>query len=198
MNLRKKLHIFEMMVRAEAEDHHESERRVIASQYDAAYAAILKEADEAAQKRFDAELRKTELAKNKKILQASTESKKELYQLKENLADEIFGGVYNKISHFTESREYPAYIVKKINEIKSGAGNGRAAVTEVVLRSADLCLAGIVSKECGLNVSESPEDFYGGFLLKIGGKNAVIDMSFKTKIEDIRKNYQMFGSAAGN
>jgi len=195
MNLRKKLHIFETMARREAEERSEAERLVVAEKYDEAYASILKDADASANKRMEAELGREESEKNKRVLHASMESKKDLYQLKEKLSGEVYKRVYARLGGFAGSQEYPGYIIKKANELKNGAPDGGASVSEIVLRTADMHIAEEVSRGCGLKVSESPEDFCGGFLLKIKDKNAVIDMSFKTKFEELKENHQIFGAS---
>ena len=194
MNIANKLNMFQTII--ERDIAGSSANRAIEAErkYDGACLEIKKTAEASAEKRFKDECIKTELEMNKKILVLSTQSKKNLAEQRERLTDSLFEKVEARLDGFTKSQAYPEYLINKINEAKDGIISGNDGIghddLEIFLRQEDMCFADKIKNECALFVSAAAEDFAGGFLLYIKTKNASLDMTFKTKLAEARKNYQ--------
>jgi len=198
MNISKKLHAFEKIIRLEAEEQNAAALSETNEKYDAARAEINIELNGRAERRFAAECARAELEKNKKVLSASAASKKTLIELRGRLTDGLFENAARRLADFTATPEYPEYILKRIDETVAGTLGDKAEISGIVFGRNDADAAEYVLRARGIPVSLSAEDFIGGFILKFNDGNASLDMTFKTKITEARKNYRTVALNAGD
>ena len=189
MNINNKLRTFQKIIEGDITARNSAVISDVKEKYSEACAEIKKNAVEGAEKFYRNECLKAELNKNKDILKASAESKKALVELRDRHTDSLFEKVSSRIAGFTKSHGYPDYLANIINEIKNN-NNGKTEASEVILRPEDMVHAGHISSACSLTVTSGTEDFAGGFYLKFKNGNAVLDMTFKTKLLNARKNFQ--------
>ena len=188
MNLSKKLHAFQNIIENEIADKKIIAAEETADSFEAARLEILSEAGSNAEKRFAAERAAAELEKNIKVSGSRATSKKTITKKRENLTDELFSDVSERLSEFVKSPAYPIRLAAAINESKKKLPPGEELI--VTLRPEDFHLAGPIKESCGLEIKSGTEDFYGGFIFSLPDSNAIVDESYKTKLADARKNFR--------
>ena len=155
--------------------------------------------------RIQSESYKIDQVKNREIIQASTEAKKSLIELRGQLMDDLFGNVANRIDAFVTGPGYLDYLTKAIEKaIRRHQGQGQRqredqssdqSKCQVLLTPRDMVHAPELARLLSLSLNsfqEAREDFVGGFKLYLAEKNAMEDHSFRSRLTEERSNFVLF------
>ncbi|MDR3090973.1 MAG: hypothetical protein LBU36_02075 [Clostridiales bacterium] len=186
MNVDQKLDLFLKSAMDDAVAHKEQVLADLDAHYRKACDDYRREAETNAKKRLKDEYFKAlRVIKNKEIIQAATESKKSLIDLRNQFYEDIFKNVEAKLLDFTQSAEYAEYLVNGIGKAAEGLPDAEAYLLpdHLKLVAGKKALARVALKN-------AEEDFWGGFRIKSGG--LVIDNTFKTRFAEERRSVSMF------
>ena len=182
MKIEDKLTYFLKMANEEAE----AERARILAEFDQRMNEYIGSVTDDAQKKADALLRsetaKIEQSKNKEINLASTESKKEILNVRGLLLDDLFDGAINKIREYTQTDAYRARLLKDISESSANYGKVR-----VYLMEGDFSLSGELPANC--ECARVKDDFIGGFKLLLTERNAIEDHTYLARLKTVRDDF---------
>ena len=185
MNIDKKLENLEKEIISQAEDEcdklreeYENKKNDMVSRQEL---IILSDAYNHIQK----EKRQILKDKNNRILAASSEYRHKLANMRENMIDELFLDIKKRISDFTKSENYLAYLKNTIESVLSAFPNEKVSL---VLYKDDRDYKDTLLKIEGVEeVSFTLEDNIGGFMVK--GQTKGYDNTFKTLLERERKDF---------
>ena len=126
-----------------------------------------------------------------KALSAEQITLKRDWSLKQNeLKESLFAEVRNKALDFISTPEYRDYLCRRIKEAKDFAEDDEI---QIYLSAGDKELADSLSAKTDCTLLVSSEDFLGGILAEIPGKNILIDNSFSTNLDALRKEFKFDG-----
>lgn len=187
MNVKEKLTYFSKIAMREAVEKKNDITKDISREFDLAIDEVRKRAERMSEERIRNEKYKIEQMKNKEVMQAATEAKIMLINLRNRLTDQIFAAVEEKVKQFMLTEEYEHYLVTEIG--KQSAGQKDIIVK---LMPQDMRFAEKITRQYGIPVEETREDCIGGFMLYIPKKNGMIDYSFKTRLKEERDSFNIF------
>ncbi len=123
------------------------------------------------------------------------EGKRKVYLRRQEIAEEVFGKVREKISSFTQSEEYPDHMKYLLQEALQNLDDG---VTEIVLRlrKEDLKLGPMLTEAAApLNVEVQEGGFYlGGLSVRCPQRKIRIDCTFDQQLKDLYGHFaELFG-----
>lgn len=187
MNVTNKLAAFSEVVLKDAEE----QRNKILTEMD----GVLQSACEKARKEglelqeitIKNETYKAEQKKNKQLVDAATKNKRNLIALREQKIDELFNTLEKKVREFTNSEEYKNRLLEEIK--KSISENSNIVIR---LTKNDMKYAEYIKQTIKVEIEESTDDFIGGHKIKFTDKNAIIDNSYRTKLEEEHKKFNLF------
>lgn len=147
----------------------------------------LREVELISKEKVDYELYKLTQIKNKEIQHAKNTSKKTLIILRNEYKENIFSNVEKRLYEFTNTNKYKNYLINNIKKILD-------YTTEIYLTKKDMKYESIIKEELEVDIliSESNDDFIGGFKAVMVNKNIIIDNSFKAKLLDEKEKFKGF------
>ena len=126
-----------------------------------------------------------------KALSAEQITLKRDWSLKQNeLKESLFAEVRNKALDFISTPEYRDYLCCRIKEAKDFAEDDEI---QIYLSAGDKELVDSLSAKTDCTLLVSSEDFLGGICAEIPGKNILIDNSFATNLDALRKEFKFDG-----
>jgi len=133
------------------------------------------------------EMYKIEQSKNKQLRKAETEARKVMAKLRNEKINEIFIEVKDGVYEFMKTDEYRELLLKGIKEHREQYDNFIVYVTKNDMKHCDF-----IKQHIDVMMEESEDDFIGGYKIKLNFKNAVIDNSYERKLEEARKDFNLF------
>ena len=106
------------------------------------------------------------------------------------LKNELFVEVKNHLEDFMESPEYQDYLCSRIQKAREFAGNDEIFI---YLSPEDTALQRSIVAKTGFTVEISSEPFMGGIKATIPAKNILIDSSFMSAYEKLKKEFKFDG-----
>ena len=106
------------------------------------------------------------------------------------LRNELFVEVKNHLEDFMESPEYQDYLCTRIQKAREFAGNDEIFI---YLSAEDTALQRSIVAKTGFTVEISKEPFMGGIKATIPAKNILIDNSFLSAYEKLKKEFKFDG-----
>ena len=106
------------------------------------------------------------------------------------LRNELFVEVKNHLEDFMESPEYQDYLCTRIQKAREFAGNDEIFI---FLSPEDTALQRSIVAKTGFTVELSKEPFMGGIKATIPAKNILIDNSFMSAYEKLKKEFKFDG-----
>ena len=140
------------------------------------------------QLRFETENARREI--NKALSAEQLLIKRKLSKRQQELREELFVLVKEKLEKFTNSPEYITWLKEKIHEALTIAGEDEV---EIFLSKEDEGLLEQLQKDCSARLSIAPNSFMGGVRTVIPGKNILIDHTFKTLFENEKEEFNFDG-----
>ena len=126
-----------------------------------------------------------------KALSAEQITLKRDWSIRQNeLKESLFAEVKNKAQQFTASPEYSDYLCRRIKEAREFAGDDEI---QIYLSAGDESLVNSLTEKTGCSLQLSSEDFLGGIRAEIPAKNILIDNSFATNLDTMRKEFKFDG-----
>lgn len=190
MTTEEKLHHFYEVSMESARE--ESEKAL--EEYRAALSQMLAEHKEDKQKNAANQLKlETENAKreiNKALSAEQLHIKRRLSKKQQELREELFVEVRNKLEAFMGSAEYLSWLEEKIREALTIAGEDEV---QIYLTPADANLLETLAARCGTPLCLSETPFMGGVRAVIPAKNILIDHTFKTLYENEKEEFNFDG-----
>lgn len=116
--------------------------------------------------------------------------KRSLSQKQNQLADQLFAEVKDRLVQFTATPEYLDYLAQKIQDAKDFAGEDEL---HIYLSSNDSDKLAQMTKRTGFPLEVSKESFIGGIKATIPGKNILIDNSFLENFHAERGEFKFDG-----
>ncbi len=184
MNIENKLKGFLKVAMAEADEKKQALESQIKAEYDKAVEAAGKNAERQANEKVRLEAVKAEQEKNHAIIEAKSQIKRKFLRLKNELTDQLFTEITSKLEAFVKSESYEQYLLDGIKKTVDKYEN-----ISIILSEADMKHAERIKKELNVEVASSNEDFLGGFKAVLIGKNAIVDNTFRTKLEDEKESF---------
>ena len=182
-------HFYEVSMESARE---ESEKAL--EEYRAALSQMLAEHKEDKQKNAGGQLKlETENAKreiNKALSAEQLHIKRRLSKKQQELREELFVEVKNKLEAFMSSPEYLVWLEEKIREALTIAGEDEV---QIYLTPADTSLLETLAARCGTPLLVSQTPFMGGVRAVIPAKNILIDHTFKTLYESEKEEFNFDG-----
>ena len=106
------------------------------------------------------------------------------------LRNELFVELKDHLEDFMESPEYQDYLCRAIQKARDFAGNDEIFI---YLSPEDTALQRSIVAKTGFTVEISDEPFMGGIKATIPGKNILIDNSFMSAYEKMKKEFKFDG-----
>lgn len=106
------------------------------------------------------------------------------------LKNELFVEVKNHLEDFMENPEYQDYLCSRIQKAREFAGNDEIFI---YLSPEDTALQRSIVAKTGFTVEISSEPFMGGIKATIPAKNILIDSSFMSAYEKLKKEFKFDG-----
>ena len=106
------------------------------------------------------------------------------------LKNELFVEVKNHLENFMESPAYQDYLCSRIQKAREFAGNDEIFI---YLSAEDTALQRSIVAKTGFTVEISDEPFMGGIKATIPAKNILIDNSFLSAYEKLKKEFKFDG-----
>lgn len=126
-----------------------------------------------------------------KALSAEMITLKRNWTQKQNqLADQLFAEVKERLMQFTAAPEYLDYLAEKIQDARDFAGEDEL---HIYLSSNDSDKLAGMTKRTGFPLEVSAESFIGGIKATIPGKNILIDNSFLENFNAARGEFKFDG-----
>ncbi len=116
---------------------------------------------------------------NRSVSERILDLKREYQRRQQELREELFSLVEEKIAAFRASGEYPALLARKIRAAKEYADGG--ALT-VYIDPSDAGLLDELSRQSGCELTVAGESFGGGIRAVMPEKNVLMDESFAGKL----------------
>jgi vacuolar-type H+-ATPase subunit E/Vma4 len=134
------------------------------------------------------EIRRINKEKNEMISRASMESKKMLLQKREEIIDEIFSNIHQKVIEFIRTPAYLTFLSDSIEEGCKITGDGEIVV---YINRTDVHLIDRIKENLGFNIEIQVEqtDIIGGCKIFNKTKNILVDNSLATKIQQQREQF---------
>ena len=138
------------------------------------------------------EIRKVLKEKNEMISWTVIESKKRLFQKREEIVDEIFSNILKQIEAFKQTARYEAFLFHNLRADIRAAGEGEIWV---YVNKTDMALADKLKQrleqEEGISIAVLPEeyDMIGGCKVMNKTKNLIIDDSLQNRIQKQREQF---------
>lgn len=124
---------------------------------------------------------------NEKVSKAEIDAKKALLLKREEILNEVFSSVLNKIAAYKQTEDYKKYLIDAV--LKAKESGGKDGIT-VHLASSDAGYAKIIEEQCGVNTAVSDtDDFIGGICVLMKNSNQIIDMSFAMRLGEAREEF---------
>ena len=175
-------HFYEVSMESARE---ESEKAL--EEYRAALSQMLAEHKEDKQKNAGGQLK---LEINKALSAEQLHIKRRLSKKQQELREELFVEVKNKLEAFMSSPEYLVWLEEKIREALTIAGEDEV---QIYLTPADTSLLETLAARCGTPLLVSQTPFMGGVRAVIPAKNILIDHTFKTLYENEKEEFNFDG-----
>ena len=126
-----------------------------------------------------------------KALSSEQITLKRNWSLKQNeLKETLFAEVKNRVQQFTATPEYQDYLCRRIREAKDFAEDDEILI---FLSSNDKELLDSLTARTGCPLQVSSENFLGGIRAEIPAKNILIDNSFLSAYEKLKKEFKFDG-----
>ncbi len=126
-----------------------------------------------------------------KVLSAEQLSMKRNWNLRQNeYREKLFAEVKVLLEDFRATRKYEEYLCKKIREAKSFAESDEIFI---YLSEEDQTLMDALSAKTGVSLEIAPKSFLGGIRARIPSKNILIDNSFLSSMETLKKEFKFDG-----
>ena len=126
-----------------------------------------------------------------KALSSEQITLKRNWSLKQNeLKETLFAEVKNRVQQFTATPEYQDYLCRRIREAKDFAEDVEILI---FLSSNDKELLDSLKARTGCPLQVSSENFLGGIRAEIPAKNILIDNSFLSAYEKLKKEFKFDG-----
>ncbi len=134
------------------------------------------------------EIRRIHKEKNEMISRASMESKKMLLQKREEIIDEIFSNIHQKVIEFIRTPGYLTFLSDSIKEGCKITGDGEIVV---YINRTDVHLIDRIKENLGFNMEIQVEqtDIIGGCKIFNKTKNILVDNSLAAKIQQQREQF---------
>jgi vacuolar-type H+-ATPase subunit E/Vma4 len=186
MRINEKLELFSKLSIKDAEKKRDEIRAALEEKFQLARQRIAAEAEERRVQIVDAERLHLSQARNREALNAQTEIRRSLIDLRSQLMDELFQNVRDKIDAYLET---PEYIDELMSGITRAVGEYPGGIT-VAVRPEDA--AKITNPPPGAEIAAGDEGIIGGFTARVKGRHIFIDNSYRSKIEEARESFQGF------
>ena len=187
MKIKNKLITFQQIIERDASEQIGKAAADSEEIFFSARSEIIKNAEEISNNRYAAELRRASLQKNTDIANASARTKRELYDLRGRLTDDLYEKIAARLNDFTKSSGYYDYLRGKIDAVIKSNFLDENAI-KIILSRGDIHLTERLSSDLKIAVTAGTDDFGGGFIL-ILKNNGALDKSFKTRLEEARENF---------
>ena len=126
--------------------------------------------------------------KNTELSKRQMEIRRAVGEKQEELKQKLFGEVEEKLEKYKRTDAYDTYLEEWIRRSKDFAGKEEI---QIYIDPADQeKLAGLEGKT-GARLTVSEYSFQGGMRAVIRSKNILIDQSFETKLNEIKKDFSI-------
>ncbi len=126
-----------------------------------------------------------------KVLSAEQLSLKRNWNLRQNeYREKLFGEVKVLLDAFTASKEYDDYLIRKIREAVDFAESDEI---KIYLSPEDKDKQSALSSQTGISLEIASKSFLGGIKAHIPSKNILIDNSFLSSMEALKKEFKFDG-----
>lgn len=143
-----------------------------------------------AQAQIKAETENAKREVNKALSAQQLKLKRNLTARENELKDELFVEVKERLTQFMSTTEYEDYLVRKIKEAVDFAKDDELFI---FLSPEDEGLKHTMMARTGFPVQISKEPFIGGIRATIPSKNILIDNSFMESLHTLRKEFSFDG-----
>lgn len=127
---------------------------------------------------------------NKALSAEQITLKRNWSQKQEEMKQKLFAEVKALADKFMQTPEYEDYLCRKITEASAFAEGDEI---HIFLSAADKDRLESLKEKTGVSLTVSDEAFTGGIRAEIPGKNILIDDSFSTSLENMRKEFKFDG-----
>ena len=168
----------------------QNEAKALLDEHQAALDKIFEEHREMKKRQEDAELsaEADKLARemNKAVSAEQLRMKRMLSKKQEDLKEQLFVEVKNKLTAYMDTPAYEQFLYQKIKDALAFAGGEEIII---YIDPADKLHQQSLTQKLGIKPQLSRETFSGGMRAVIPSKNILIDNSFKTMLEDAKSRF---------
>ncbi|MDR0958702.1 MAG: V-type ATP synthase subunit E [Clostridiales bacterium] len=186
MKVSDKIENFQRKAAEDAEKKRNDILREVESEYEKSRNEIKEQLAEQSEKKIAEELYKIDLEKNRAIIKASTDVKKDVLNLRKEKIQQLFSEVVARISKYTKT---PAYSEKLFEDISKFRADNNGEI-DIFINEHDLTLKSRIEALGAISVSVIP--IAGGFLAKLRGRNALSDFSYDARLAEEKENFNGF------
>ncbi|MCL2351730.1 MAG: hypothetical protein FWC55_04270 [Firmicutes bacterium] len=152
----------------------------------AAAEAASKEAERRAEKKVRSEVYKVSVEKNRRIAAATAAAKKAAVETRSHLINGIFANAARTAEEFTKTDLYSAWLNRNV----PGRAKQYPGATVILMERDRAAAAGISAAAPESLVFEfTDDDFIGGFRIFLPERSAVLDCTFRSRLNDEKKTF---------
>ncbi|MGN0178878.1 MAG: V-type ATP synthase subunit E family protein [Monoglobaceae bacterium] len=153
-------------------------------------AHTLAEADAAAERRFEKEIKAYETGLEYEVKIDISRREAELSKMLRNnraaAAEEVFAAAEDSLAEFVETDKYEAYLKRRFAEVAPAFSEGETVCT------ARECDAGLIERVCpidSIKFESAPDNIIGGFTLKNDTLKIMADCTLKSELDKQKNSF---------
>ena len=186
MNIEKKLEYFTEAITREMETKKRQARRQMTDDFNAEVISQTAQAEAEAAEQLAAEKQEIDRAHNRRITEASTESRRALSSLREKLTAGLFSDIAIEINAFTRSPEYEGFL---IDSIKTAQTKSKHPYEYVQLTPADMHISTQIQIATNLTPEQGEASAIGGYKLLTANRSKAADHTFQSRLAEATQEF---------
>lgn len=143
---------------------------------------------EAAYKAIKKQTAKIVRSASEKVSKAELKAKHEILLKRENIVNEVFADVTDKIAAYKQTTDYKNDLINSVKKAKEMCREH--GIAAVYIAASDARLADDIKRMCNAEVIVSEtDDLVGGICALIASTNKMLDMSYAAKLRDAKDDF---------
>ena len=129
---------------------------------------------------------------NRALSEAQLKNRRALSARSQELKDELFSDVENRLQEFKQTPAYIEYICKKIDQALHLARDPETDI-QVFMDASDAGIIEEISSRCGVPITVSEEPMTGGMRAVIPSRKLLFDFAFREMLDEEKKAFSFKG-----
>ncbi|MCL2572006.1 MAG: hypothetical protein FWE11_06345 [Defluviitaleaceae bacterium] len=180
----RKLGYFTEAIAKEVDERKRKARSEMSAHFDKEVSQATEEAQAETNAQIGAQIQAIAKVMNKRITEATTESRRNLSNLRERLTAQLFDQVKADIIAFTKSPEYESFLIDNIKAAQASVGY---SFSFIQLSHEDMSFAEAIQEATGLTPEPDDVNLIGGFKLLANNRAMVYEDTLWARLAEARQ-----------